>query len=345
MTTKTVLRCSRVRVRGLGLIGLAALVVGHAGPAAAEPKVVREIQVSERDGKTMIDVQLSAPFRYLMHAPASAGKVIRIRLQPESRASRRARGRQVVEWRHPDVVPLVNVEYGDRAAGGSFLTATDGPVLTLRFARPVAFEVSQGQSRDRVRVTLLPKLAQEPKERRSTAPVDEGYARRGIYISFLPSRSFEAFHDEIEDLLPLIEVSVDDSWAVSGRFGYRINPRMGVEVQGEWYEEYNIDLLGVEAAEFQGWSAALMGRVYLLTGRIQPYALAGGGYLDVKLSDKLGRGISENNSGSMARWGGGIDFYATNRFVISMEGSYVLPLGGLEDLDFWTFGLGLKYRF
>ncbi len=385
MTTKTVLRCKRVGVRGLGLIGLAALVVGHAGPAAAEPKVVREVQVSERDGKTMIDVQLSAPFRYLMHAPASAGKVIRIRLQPESPASRRAQGRQVVEWRHPDVVPLVNVEYGDRAAGGSSLTATDGPVLTLRFERPVAFEVSQGQSRDRVRVTLLPKLAQkrghrlvaqtshesekpvtqkpaarstpratsqaakpaaqEPKKRRSTAPVDEGYARRGIYISFLPSRSFEAFHDEIEDLVPGIDVSVDDSWALSGRVGYRINPRMAVEVQGEWYEEYNIDLLGVEAAEFQGWSAALMGRVYLLTGRFQPYALAGGGYLDVKLSDKLGLGLSENSSGSMARWGGGIDFDATNRFVISMEGSYVLPLGGLEDLDFWTLGLGLKYRF
>ena len=39
-----------------------------------------------------------------------------------------------------------------------------------------------------------------------------------------------------------------------------------------------------------------------------------------------------------------MDFYATNRFVINMEGSYVMPLGGLEDLDYWTYGLGLKYR-
>ncbi len=357
MTTKTVLACKRLRVRGLALLGLVALAAGYAEAAAAGSRVVRGVQVSERNGRTAIDVELSGPFRVLMHSPASAGKVIRIRLQPEGRARRRAQGRQVVEWGHPDVVPLVNVEYRDQATGASSLAATDGPVLTLRFARPVRFEVSQGRSLERIRVTVMPQLAQKrahrrvaqksrkTKKRRATAPVDEGYARRGLYLAFLPSRSFAAFEDEIEDLVPGIEVSVDDSWALRGGIGYRVNPRLALEAQGEWYEEYNIDLLGVEAAEFQGWSAALIGKVYLLTGRFQPYALAGGGYLDVKLSDKLGIGLSENSSGSMARWGGGMDFYATNRFVINMEGSYVLPLGGLKDLDYWTFGLGLKYRF
>ena len=33
--------------------------------------------------------------------------------------------------------------------------------------------------------------------------------------------------------------------------------------------------------------------------RNTPYALAGGGYLDIKLSDKLGIGLSEKSSGSM----------------------------------------------
>ena len=161
----------------------------------------------------------------------------------------------------------------------------------------------------------------------------------------LPSRSFEAFQDEIEDLVPGIDVNVDDSWALRGGIGYRVNPRLAFEAQGEWYEEYNIDLLGIEAAKFQAWSVALIGKVYLLTNRFQPYALAGGGYLDIDLSDKLGLGLSENSPGTMARWGGGMDFYATNHLVINMEGSYMLPLGGVEDLDNWTFGMGLKYRF
>ncbi len=385
MTTGSVPACKRLRVRGLALLGLAALAAGYAEPAAAGSRVVRGIQVSERDGRTAVDVELSEPFRYLMHSPVSAGQVIRIRLQPEGPAGRRTQGKQVLEWRHPDIVPLVNVEYQDQATGALSLAATDGPVLTLRFARPVRFEVSQEQSLKRIRVTVMPQLAQKrahrrvahksresekrvaqnptrrqkrradrraekraakaSRKRRAMAPADEGYARRGLYLAFLPSYSFAAFEDEIEDLVPGIDVSVDDSWALRGGIGYRVNPRLALEAQGEWYEEYNIDLLGVEAAEFQGWSAALIGKVYLLTGRFQPYALAGGGYLDVELSDKLGIGLSENSSSSMARWGGGMDFYATNGFVINMEGSYVLPLGGLENMDYWTFGLGLQYRF
>jgi len=365
MTTKTVSACKRLRVRGLALLGLAALAAGYAEPAIAGSRVVRGVQVSERNGGTAVDVELNGPFLYLMHSPASAGSVIRIRLQPDGPSGRRAQGRQVVEWRHPDVVPLINVEYQDQATGASGLAATDGPVLTLRFARRVRFEVSQGRNLERIRVTVMgqpaqksahrrvaqksleteKRVAQNPKKRRSTAPVLEGYARRGVYLAFLPSYSFAGFEDEIEDLVPGIDISVDDSRALRGGIGYRVNPRLELELQGEWFEEYNIDLLGVEAAEFQAWSLALIGRVYLLTGRFQPYALAGGGYLDIELSDKLGLGLSENSSGTMARGGGGMDFYATNRIVINVEGSYVLPLGGLENLDYWTFGLGLKYRF
>ncbi len=46
----------------------------------------------------------------------------------------------------------------------------------------------------------------------------------------------------------------------------------------------------------------------------------------------------------MARWGGGIDIYAAPSFVLNLESSYVLPLGGLEGLDFWTLGVGLEDR-
>ena len=84
-------------MRGLALLGLAALAAGYTEPAAAESRVVRGVQVSEHGGRTAVDVQLNGPFRYLMHSPASAGKVIHIRLQPEGPARRRAQGRQLVE--------------------------------------------------------------------------------------------------------------------------------------------------------------------------------------------------------------------------------------------------------
>lgn len=378
-------------VRGVALVAVAVLVPAQVGLAAARPRALRGIEVSEGRGTTVIDVQMEEPFRYLKHSPASWGTVLRIRLRSEVGASVRARlwSEQVVEWRHRDVVPLVDVKYDGEPAGG--------PLLILRFEKPVAFGVSQGRDLESIRVTVraerarkqapwggglaaadsdearaqnarkrAPQLASRSdartdgmlaspaggridrimsKVRDALAHQDEGYARRGLYLGVLPVIAFEGFQSEIEDLVPGIDVNVDDSWALNGRIGYRIHPRLAVEAQGEWYSEYNVDLLGVEAAEFEGWSAALLGKAYLLTDRFQPYALAGWGYLDVELSDKLGLGLSESSSGSVIRWGGGIDIYATRGLLLNLEASYALPLGSLDNLDFWTIGVGLQYRF
>ena len=40
-----------------------------------------------------------------------------------------------------------------------------------------------------------------------------------------------------------------------------------------------------------------------------------------------------------------MDLYATRGIVLNLEASYAYPLGGLEDLDYWTLGAGFKYRF
>jgi opacity protein-like surface antigen len=354
-------------VRGVALVAVAVLVPTQVGLAAALPRALRGIEVSEGRGTTVIDVQMEEPFRYLKHSPASWGTVLRIRLRSEVGASRYD---------------------GEPAAG---------PFLILRFEKPVAFSVSQGRDLESIRVTVRAESARKQapwggalaaadtdearaKNARKRAPQlasrsdartdgmlasptggridrimskvrgammheDEGYARRGLYLGVLPVIAFEGFQSEIEDLVPGIDVNVDDSWGLNGRIGYRIHPRLAVEAQGEWYSEYNVDLLGVEAAEFEGWSAVLLGKAYLLTDRFQPYALAGWGYLDVELSDKLGLGLSENSSGSVIRWGGGIDIYATRGFLLNLEASYALPLGSLDNLDFWTLGVGLQYRF
>jgi opacity protein-like surface antigen len=343
-------------VRGVALVAAAVLVPAHAGLGADRPRALRGIEVSEGRGTTLIDVQMNERFRYLTHSPASWGTVLRIRLRPEGGASRLAQlqGKQVVEWRHRDVVPLVDVKYDEEP--------TAGPLLILRFEKPVGFSVSQDQDLERIRVTVRAEGARKQapwggplaaadtdkikrKGRSARVHEDEGYARRGFYFGVLTAIAFEAFQEEIEDLVPGIDVNVDDSWGLNGRIGYRIHPRLALEAQGEWYSEYNVDLLGIEAAEFEGWSATLLGKAYLLTGRFQPYALAGWGYLDVELSDKLGLGLSENSSGSVLRGGGGIDIYATRSFLLNLEASYALPLGSLENLDFWTIGVGLQYRF
>jgi hypothetical protein len=45
------------------------------------------------------------------------------------------------------------------------------------------------------------------------------------------------------------------------------------------------------------------------------------------------------------RFGGGLDFYLTESIVVSGEISYLMPTGKLDNLDYYSIGLGLQYRF
>ena len=89
---------------------------------------------------------------------------------------------------------------------------------------------------------------------------------------------------------------------------------------------------------------------HLLTGRTQPFLLAGIGFMNIQtesyqLPGSTMSSASGNKTDYAMRFGGGVDFYATKHIVASLEGSYVLPTGRLQGWDYYTFGLGMQYRF
>ncbi len=90
-------------------------------------------------------------------------------------------------------------------------------------------------------------------------------------------------------------------------------------------------------------------KAYALTGRYQPYLLAGGGVMtvEVETNDTTGLGTNDTETATniALRFGGGLDFYATERIVLTLGVDYVLPFGDLEDLDYVSIGWGLRYRF
>jgi hypothetical protein len=68
---------------------------------------------------------------------------------------------------------------------------------------------------------------------------------------------------------------------------------------------------------------------------------------EAKLRDTAGTGLSASGRGTdfAARFGGGIDLYATKHVVLSVEAEYVLPTGDVKDLDYISIGWGFQYRF
>ena len=86
---------------------------------------------------------------------------------------------------------------------------------------------------------------------------------------------------------------------------------------------------------------------YLLIGRIQPYALAGLGFMHIDFEDKIGVPAAFDFSDTFfaIRLGGGIDYYWTENIVLDVELGGILTVEDPYDLNQFTFAFGMQYRF
>lgn len=137
--------------------------------------------------------------------------------------------------------------------------------------------------------------------------------------------------------------------------GYRAHPNLAFEVQFEWLAASDITLSNPVLPSPSGtvgslgfWSSTVNLKNYLLTGRIQPFALLGigGGMADVSLNSPVaGLGSSSFDVGGfVARFGGGVEGYVTERFALFANGSYLLTAGDLDGNNYGTVSVGLIYR-
>ncbi len=187
------------------------------------------------------------------------------------------------------------------------------------------------------------------------------YARRGWMIGVAGSHAIETFEDAAErdfqkELGPTVQLSVDDTFGFQGRVGYRCHRRFSAEVQVEWLSGFDADLtqpgfVQLGKVEYEPVLVTANAKAYLLTGRYQPFLLVGGGVMtaDRKLRDTVGltpaQADQESDDAFAMRFGGGIDLYATENVVVSLDANYVLPFGNLDALDHITIGWGFQYRF
>lgn len=153
---------------------------------------------------------------------------------------------------------------------------------------------------------------------------------------------------------PDTSLSADDSFGFNGQVGYRCHSRFSSEVEVEWLEGFDSRLseagLGqVASLDIEALLITANTKGYLLTGRYQPFLLVGGGVMrsEVKVRESLVLGVSdvEKDSEFAMRFGGGIDVYATENAVVTLNADYVFPFGNLSDMDYISIGWGFQYRF
>jgi len=155
-----------------------------------------------------------------------------------------------------------------------------------------------------------------------------------------------------------------DSFGGTGRVGYRCHPYISAELQFEALDKFEGTIMETDTPfndsprnfdlELESLVLTTNAKGYLLTGRYQPFVLLGVGFMrmESKTRDFSGGTIpgfaaqqSERTAEFAARYGAGLDFYLTDNVVVSAEGSYLMPTGKLDGLDYYQFSVGLLYRF
>jgi opacity protein-like surface antigen len=187
---------------------------------------------------------------------------------------------------------------------------------------------------------------------------DDSYARLGWLLGLSGVYAADTGESNLQNTLrnevgSPVNFSLKDSLGFKSQAGYRCHPRVSAEVDIEWLDGFDgstFDSTGKTSnINFEPLVVTTSVKAYALTGRYQPYLLAGGGVMTVEIetNDTTGSGASDTETATniALRVGGGLDFYATPKIVLTLGVDYVIPFGDLEDLDYVSIGWGLRYRF
>lgn len=184
------------------------------------------------------------------------------------------------------------------------------------------------------------------------------YSAPGAYVFIGGLNGFEDFEDRDQ-------TTYDDSLGFDARVGWRVNPYVAVELEGNFLSGFDVDVptQGGEAKlSLDGGNFTVNLKGVLPLGRFQPYALVGigGMWADLRTRDITGIACQpgfigwwcfgtttriDNGGSFVAKFGGGTDFWVSEDFGLTMDATYVMPTGELEDIAYTKFSWGIKFKY
>jgi Outer membrane protein beta-barrel domain len=222
---------------------------------------------------------------------------------------------------------------------------------------------------------------QETLEESVGSAVDIYNSKRGIGVTnggFNPSAAIKKFR-----------VSSSESVGINARIGYRLRPYLAAEFQVDYIPPFETEVIITNVSAIakgnvkagtatvletfnssqQMTTAMAVLKILLPLGRVQPYAVGGGGIVHARTTGSYlshctqeqfckedtsihGPVPNDVSGGALAdgfdfgfRAGGGVDLYMTEHLVLFWEGSAVIPVGKLNNLNYFSFAWGAQYRF
>ena len=164
---------------------------------------------------------------------------------------------------------------------------------------------------------------------------EKSFDRPGLFVGAQGTFAMENFDDAQIDTDSSGDVK--DTGGFNVRVGKRYSPRFAMELEYEWYEDF-----GKGRVDVEGWMLGVNAKVYMATGRFQPFFLAGGGLL--VLESDLPGAPSDDAEDFAFRFGVGAEMYITDQLALTTDVTYVAPAGGQDERQFGTFSGGILWR-
>ena len=192
--------------------------------------------------------------------------------------------------------------------------------------------------------------------------VDDDFDRAGWFVGLQGVYAHENIDESKEQdnvnesNLPFLvdfQMSTSEVGGVRGKIGRRCNSRLSVELQLEWLDSFKASVDEAETGRtnditFDSMVGSIDVKGYLLTGRLQPFVMVGVGTMGVDTTSTNasdGSALAQDTGLLVGRFGGGVDYYLTRQWVISVEADYVYAATNIQNLDYFSLGAGVTYRF
>jgi opacity protein-like surface antigen len=180
------------------------------------------------------------------------------------------------------------------------------------------------------------------------------YDRVGWYLGlagFYAISDFDLTTSDL-DVVPPQPANTDPKFGNSGgvdfRAGYRAFSRWAFEFDYQWQAGYDSKRSSIDPLlEIDTHLLSLNAKLFVLTGRWQPYALLGASLLifNTEIVDDDFKKPWDISVGFAPRFGAGVDFWITESWAVMVEGTYIVPVGALDDANMGSVGAGFQYRF
>lgn len=149
-----------------------------------------------------------------------------------------------------------------------------------------------------------------------SARAQEDFTRSGPYLGVGASYNVQLLEAFFDGTPVLQNISVNDSWGVNARAGYRMLSWLALEGEYEWVNRMHARLGGVEIASLGLQSATANLRFIGPFGRFQPYLLLGAGVVWNSV-DSPGSQLHVDANAFAGRVGLGLDIYLTQNLLLN----------------------------